>query len=285
LKSNRPKLSAPQKRGPRLCVESLDDRDCPSLIYLNASLEYTGERNVVLWGGVSDEWQTTSTIYFSGAVQGQTTTGSGGMFLLHATASGLGDIQAYAVNSLGYSSDTETLQVSSEAPNATSWVTYGEGREVTISGSIGDEHPQSTTVTLSGPVTGSVTPDEWGNYSYTATASGLGTVSIAVTDAWSLSGSDSVLLAVDPPEITYFEPTQESGVWAFVGYMYGPNPSQATYTLTGLPSLSGISGSVDSDGVAARSVALGPTESGTVTLTITDAWGQSDTATYFVSQG
>jgi hypothetical protein len=350
-------------------VEELDARCCPSQIAsLSVSVQYESARQVLLTGYALDANNEASTVYFSGALDAQVTTAGDGSFSYAADASALGAVSAYAVDADGHISNHVEVDLASLNPNVSASITYGSGQTVIISGNVADEDPASCTVALTGPVTGTVTPDANGNFTYQADAADLGSVSIVATDAWGLTGSTSVDVAsntpavnfsisygtckwvtlsgtvtdndpqsttvvfsgpvsasvtpgpdgsfsvecqasslatitatvtnvwgltgtstvdmsVDPPDITSFTGSEGPGFWTFTGAVAGPDVAETTYTLSGLPSLEGNSGTLNSDGSCNVSIALCPTECGSAELTVTDVWGQTDTVTYYVSQG
>src|SRR5262249_46163520 len=118
-----------------------------------------------------------------------------------------------------------------------------------------------------------------GSYSYTAQASGLGTITAKVIDLWGQQSSAQVKVNPAPPVVSNFQAVEESGplyYCTFSGVVTDKSQSPAGLwvTLGGLPSLTGKKAEVQSDGTWSITVQLQAGECGTATAQTQDAWGQ-----------
>ncbi|HEV7223453.1 MAG TPA: hypothetical protein VGN42_12175, partial [Pirellulales bacterium] len=118
-------------------------------------------------------------VTISGPVAGGVTADSGGNFSLTGTAASLGTETAVASDAgTGLSSAPFSAPIQNNAPTISglSVGPTGNGKYVTISGTVNDESPAGLTVSFSGVASGSATTDASGGFSLYALATGLGTV-------------------------------------------------------------------------------------------------------------
>jgi hypothetical protein len=157
----------------------------------------------------------------------------------------------------------------------------------TVSGQVaGDSPTGGLTVTLSGVVSGSVTTNADGTFTYTGSASGLGQIQAAVTDGAGNTVTSSTTLVATPPTIVNFRAVNNgNNNWTFTGQIQDPNAVGLVVTVAGIPSLdnNNASATVQPNGSFAYTVTLRPGEFGGVTAECVDWWGQaSNEATAYV---
>jgi hypothetical protein len=149
----------------------------------------------------------------------------------------------------------------------------------TVSGQVtGDPSNGGLTVTFGGVVSGSVTTNADGSFTFTAQASGPGQIQASVIDAAGTTATSSINFNVSPPTIVNFEAINNGrNSWTFTGQVEGPYVVGLVVTLRGIPSLNGnnASATVQTDGYFAYTITLQPGEGGAVTAQCIDWWGQA----------
>jgi len=169
-------------------------------------------------------------------------------------------------------------------------VSYGIGRNVTMSGTLSDTPNQSLqAINLGGQVSSTTMTNAYGQYSVTLTASGLGTVTAKAAD--NTSNTASADLTDVTPVITDFFATEGTNhVWTFSGDLtYGGRSTMGMLVyLGGAPiSLSNQTAMVDNSGHFTTNVTLNGTASdnGMATARVVTPWGDwSDFASANVFQ-
>jgi len=154
----------------------------------------------------------------------------------------------------------------------------GPGGTATVSGQVFGASPVGgLTVTLSGVVSGSVTTNADGMFTYTGPASGPGQIQAAVTDAEVKTATSSVTLIISPPTIVNFRAINNgNNNWTFTGQVQGPYAAGMVVTLAGIPSLgNNVSATVQASGSFYYTVTLQPGECGGITANCIDVWGQA----------
>lgn len=154
------------------------------------------------------------------------------------------------------------------------------GHDVRVSGQVQDPYP-GVQVAISGVVSGNVTADSSGNFSFTAYASTLGNVSAIATDAQGNSSTSRVSPVQDPtPQVvglSIMATNVGKGV-TVTGKVECADPGGLTVTFGGQVGLAQTSVTTDSEGNF--SVSTTATQLGTLTAYVTDEWGeQSPTVT------
>jgi hypothetical protein len=155
--------------------------------------------------------------------------------------------------------------------------------QVELSGSVSDTDPGTLVVTFSGSgVSASVTLASSGNFDIFTTASSLGNVTAtAVNQSTNKSSAVSSPIIDQAPVISNFQASQSSGnYWTFTGQVSDDQSvTGLVVTLGGLPSLKGVTATVNSNGWFSITIKLQPGEDGTATAQTTDWWGKvSNTA-------
>ena len=157
---------------------------------------------------------------------------------------------------------------------------------MTVTGRVSGNSPGGLTVTLSGVVSGSVSTNADGTYTYTGPASALGQIQATVTDAWGDTVSSSTTLANQPPAILNFKAVSNgNNSWTFTGQVQDEYATGLVVQLGGIPSLNNGSASVtvQPNGTFTYTISLKPGENCCVTAECSDWWGQaSNEATAFV---
>jgi hypothetical protein len=155
--------------------------------------------------------------------------------------------------------------------------------QVELKGSVSDTDPGSLVVTFSGSgVSTSVTLSSSGNFDLFTTATSLGSVTAtAVNQSTNKSSAVSSPITDQAPVISNFTASQlGGGYWTFQGQVTDDQSvAGLVVTLGGLPSLNGVTATVNSQGWFSVTVKLKPGESGTATAQTADLWGMpSNTA-------
>jgi hypothetical protein len=284
----------PASRLPRpqgcLSLERLEDRDClnnPGLMILGFSATALPGQVGQVSGTVVDDDPASVQLSFSGGVNGTTSAGASGNFSFSMPNASLGTVIAYAVDDENDQCAASTT-LEKPLPVVSLQITYGPERSVTLSGSVSDLDPSGRTVKFTGVVTGSATTDANGNFSYTHDASALGAVSATTTDLWGqTSNPATVNVSVAPPKIYGFTATRIPGItntWTFSGDVNAQSAPFMTVTFSGLPELNGQTTTVAADDSFSDTFNLAVGESGSVTATVTDWWGQTGAASVLVLQ-
>jgi hypothetical protein len=269
--------SALPQRRTRLSFEQLEARDCPAGPVLALSVTPMPGNQVQLIGSANESPPSACPVTFSGVVSGTINTGSDGSFNFITAYSGPGTLSATLVQ--GSSSSTVSTAISgpgtsTTAPSISISVSFGTGPRVTISGTITDTNVSGQTVSISGVVSGSATTDVNGNYSLTAHASSLGSVTASFTDSSGQSASAKTSIAVPPPQITSFTATQDGDMWTFSGTVSAQSPQGMIVNIY-VPGVGNESATVGADGSFSLTVSIPPNTSGTATAQTTDWWGQT----------
>jgi hypothetical protein len=254
---------------------------------LTLSIAYGSGRTVTLSGKVTDAAAGGLTVSFTGQVSGSATTNADGTYSFTAQAAALGTVQASTADAWGQASNTAQVTLASATPRITLSISYGSQRTVTLSGKVTAPSPGGLTVTFTGEVNGSVTTNADGTFSLTTQADGLGTIHASTTDAWGqASNCSQVTVKSNKPVINDFQAVEGSnGTWTFSGQVTDESAPGLMVTLSGLPSLTGKTVTVDSTGCFDLTLQLQPGENGTATAQTIDWWGlTSDAVTEWVSQ-
>ncbi len=149
--------------------------------------------------------------------------------------------------------------------------------QVELMGTVKDSDPGSILVTFSGPgLSTSITLSGSASFDVFTTATALGTVNaVAINQQTSQTGSASTTITDRAPSITNFTASQSGGgYWIFQGQVTDDQTvAGLVVTLGGLPSLQGVTATVNSNGWFSVTVRLKTGESGTATAQTTDCWG------------
>jgi hypothetical protein len=279
-KAVRPRPSA------KLTLEPLEARMCPTITVTSfAAAVINSGTQVQLTGQVTGDTAPGDYVNFSGAVSGQTTTGTNGYFTFVGTASGLGTVNATAENQDLDDSEMVSTTVTEPAPAITNFaVTYGASKSVTLTGTVLAGQPGGLTVTFTGALSGSAVTNSDGTFSFTTTANTLGAVYARATDQWGVQTSQVSLTLASAPQITALSATLASGnSWTLSGTIVDASAAGITISFGGLTSLTGLTTTVASDGTFSFTAKLQSGEAGTATAQFTDSWGlASNQATVYV---
>jgi hypothetical protein len=149
--------------------------------------------------------------------------------------------------------------------------------QVELKGSVSDTDPGTIVITFSGSgVSTSVSLPGSGNFDVTTTASSLGNVTaLAVNQSTNHGNSVSSPIIDQAPVISNLTASQGSGnLWTFTGQVTDDQSVVGlVVTLGGLPSLQGVTATVNSQGWFSVTVQLKASESGTATAQTKDLWG------------
>lgn len=261
-----------------LGVESLEQRDCPAAPTINLSTQQLSDGRVRVSGGVQDEHPSFIAVQLGGVVSATTTTLAGGMFFWEGNASAPGTITANCTDDEGLAAAQATSTLTNSAPTITLNVTYVSGKQVVLAGVVTDETRSGRTVTLAGVVNATVVTNGDGTFTWTGTASALGTVTATTTDFWGIaSNTAQVALVSAAPVISNFDASECPGpsrTWEFSGQVTDESLRGLTVRFGGLPSLEGKTATVQSNGWFYLYLQLEEDEEGTAWCQTTDWWGQ-----------
>lgn len=259
----------------RLGMESLERRLCMFAPTINTFTSNTGAGNdVTVSGHVVDEFPTSVVVTFGGKISGSVSPNAQGNFSFSTTASSLGTVTAVAVDNENLSSSTANSTLTSAVPTVTMSVNESAAdRMVTLSGKITDETLAGRTVTFSGKVSGTATTDSLGNYSFTAQASALGTISVVVSDPWGQASATVVKSATstNPTIVTFLATEGTNENWTFTGTVEDEFPIGLTVTFGGI--LQGRSAVVQSDKSFTLTLQIAVGVHSNATAQVTDWWG------------
>jgi hypothetical protein len=229
---------------------------------------------VELRGMVSDPNPTSVQINFSGVAVGSAYADANGYFDVKTTASGLGRVNASAIDGSGNVAGASG-QVTDAAPSIMMSISYGPNKQVTLKGMVVDAQPGGMLVKFSGVATGCVTTNADGSFSKTLTATSLGTITATTADVWGLSSAaTSVTVANTAPKITLFANDVSGNTWEFSGKVTDEYAPGLIVTFSSsIPELNDKTAVVQADGSFTLAVTLQPGESGWVYATVTDWWG------------
>lgn len=249
---------------------------------LTMTVTQTPGRTVAITGQVNDESPCGSTVSFSGSLSATVTTGDNGYFSYTGQASGLGTISATAWDCWGLASNTAQATLTSNPPSVSMTVTQGANRMVYITGQASDEYPSGLGITLSGPISVTVTTDTTGHFSYSGVASALGTLTATAVDCWGLTGAASYTLTNVAPIISNFQviSTGIGNYWTVEGQVADDFPAGlAVHLNSTIAVLNNVDVTVGSDGWFTYTVQLQNGATGAISAFATDWWGvQSNTA-------
>src|SRR5262249_8329341 len=153
-----------------------------------------------------------------GVATGSVTPDASGHFQLQESISKLGTAFATVKDPGGAVSNTAQATVADPGISLSVSVTQGPHRTVTVTGQASCNSPAGLTVTLSGVVSGSVTTNANGAFTYTGPASALGQIQAAVIDVWGVTATSSTMLTNNPPRIVNFQAINNgNNSWTFTG--------------------------------------------------------------------
>ena len=236
----------------------------------------THDRTITLWGHVYADDPGNLMVTFTGVADVSVRTDANGDFSVTTQASGLGTVYASAIDIWGQQTLISMIDLSANAPQLSLNVSYGEGRTITLSGSVVDQDQGELTVSLTGCVVAQVHTNADGTFSLTTQATGLGPVTASTVDLWGQASNDAtVMLTSSPPVIDQFTAINNGNRWwTFEGHVTAPSPAGMVMQLGGLPSLANATAQVGGGGFFSYVVQLAPNESGVATAQTTDWWGQ-----------
>lgn len=266
-----------------LRLEQLEDRLTPAAPVITSFLAQHIGNQVMISGFFTDETPDTASVTLSGTVS-TTLTPMGGMFYYVGSYTSGGSVTATVTDEEALTASTSG-SIQEPNPNVSvtiSNVSYGAGRQVTITGSVSDSNVQGRAVVFTGAATGSTTCNANGEFSATLTASTLGTVTATVYDSvGQYSDTDTCTLTSGVPSLSNLNISEHDNRWYNItGLVTDESPGGLTVYFGGQPvSLAGLSTTVNSDGTFSLWVQLNGTSSdeGTAHINVSDWWGQAAT--------
>ncbi len=144
------------------------------------------------------------------------------------------------------------------------------GQQLQLTGTVSDADPASVRVSFGGVASGSATPDANGNFSYTGSASGLGTVSAWATDGqMMMSSTVSTQLTKAAPTLTLSVTYGARNSITLSGTVTDLDPGARTVSFTGA-----LSASTTTDSGGNFSFTTTSAQLGTIQAFTTDVYGQ-----------
>jgi hypothetical protein len=270
-RSPRRSVAAPRRR---LHVERLETRFCPASLAVYVSAMPLPNHIAMVYGGVVGNQGSPTTVTFSGAVSGQVGVNSSGSFTFETNQAVLGLITASAVDANGDSGMNRTMLTLDEPVILWANVTYNRRRNITITGQVQDID-SGLPVVLSGVVNATVTTDAGGNFTYTGDASGLGNVTVSVTDLWGLSAfPDYLTITSQKPVISNLMASwQSTNMYIISGHVADEDPFYLAVQFSGLPALKDVSCPVDANGSFSFDMYIPDSQQGFFYADVTDWWG------------
>jgi hypothetical protein len=238
-----------------------------------------------LSGMVMDYNPSTVNITFTGAVTASINADSLGNFSYIGPASGLGTVFAVATDGNNLTSNTSQAQLTKPAPFITMSLTYGTQNTVTVAGQVIDIDAGGRTVNFSGVVSGLVVTNSDGTFSFTARATGLGTIQAVTFDLWAQSSNIAqVTVSSNAPVISMLSGVEGvDGWWTFSGQVTDESPAGLQIIFGGLAEVSGDTATVQTGGTFSLLVQLPVDVVGTLFVQTTDWWGlTSNIATFTI---
>jgi hypothetical protein len=144
------------------------------------------------------------------------------------------------------------------------------GQSVRLNGNVSDPALSTVTVSFTGVMSGSTSVDSSGNFSYTANATGLGTVSAVATDGQQLQSATVQIQVVCPkPSLNLTLLYLNQNKLLLTGTVTAPSRGGLTVTFAGV-----ATGSTVTDANGNFSATVSASGTGNINATVTDAWGQ-----------
>jgi hypothetical protein len=164
-----------------------------------------------------------------------------------------------------------------QAPTIELSYTLNGQRYVTLSGRVTDENPGGLTVSLGGQVNASVVTNPDGTFSWFGQAAALGEVTASTTDTGGLSSNvATVTITYPPPSIVALDAHREyENNWVITGRVGDTGLAGLPVAFSGLASVDGKTAMIQADGTFRLAWTVAPGESGWVTATLSDWWGQT----------
>ncbi len=208
-------------------------------------------------------------VSLSGVVSGQVQTNPDGTFSYISTTSGTGVIDASTTDVWGQSSNTAQTTLSYTAPTLTlNAAPQGDG-SVLLTGQVSDADPSSCTVAFSGALSGSVSTNPDGSFSFIGTASGLGIIDAVATDSQGLTSSTAAVdLSISAPSLTLSVTPQGGQVVTVSGRVSDLDAGNCSVSFSGV-----VSGSVQTNPDGSFSYTTTASGLGVIDAVATDVWG------------
>jgi large repetitive protein len=145
------------------------------------------------------------------------------------------------------------------------------GRMVQLTGQVASDNPAGVTLTFSGVMSGTTSPDASGHFSYTAQASALGTVSAVAVDQNNVSSDPATALVSTPaPALTLTVSYGTQHTVTLSGQVTDVDAGSLTVTFTGV-----VSGSVRTQSDGSFSYTAQASGLGNIQATTVDLWSQA----------
>jgi hypothetical protein len=196
-------------------------------------------------------------------------------------------VYAAGMNSFLQSTDVAETDIALDRPAVSLNISYGAQRNVTVWGHLTGLDNTAQTVHISGVIQGNALTDDSGDFSLTALASGLGTISVSETDLWGqVSNTASVNTTDDAPRIEDFAVTCTNGnVFTFTGRVIDQYAEGLLIRFGGLVSLQNLTATVEEDGTFAMTCEILALDLGGTASAVTTDWWGLDSNTVLVAVG
>ena len=245
----------------------------PPSISLNVATTGYGTQ-LHLWGTVTADSPSGLGVQLWGVANGWISTNPDGSFDTTIEASALGNIAASAIDVWGNFTMT-SIDVTNSAPSLNLYVSpTGNGTQVHVWGNVADDDPAWLDVAIAGVINGNLTTSYDGSFAGYFDAASLGSVMVAVTDRWGQAAMASALVESAQPTLNlYATPTGYGTQVHLWGNITGIQLAGVTVSLAGI-----INNSVVTDGNGNFDLTIDASSLGQLSATITNAWGQTASA-------
>jgi hypothetical protein len=264
------------RRYRKIGFECLENRYCLSAPSITSfQIDSVDGAEVTVSGYVIDEWPEYAEVILDGVLNEVAYPDSTGYFECIGDASGVGTIEAIAIDDEYLWSDPAEVELQSQVPSVTSLqIVYNGKNDITIQGKISDEDPEDATVYIYGAVFEELTPDANGDFSVDITDASLGSIEVYAVDALDQE-SDTLYddITSDAPEIVNFSAIVSPGnVLTVEGDVIDEDAAGLTVEITWLDETYEVT--VDQFGHFVWIHQLNPGDNGWVSALTFDWWGQ-----------
>ncbi len=191
----RGKLNNKRRQQP-LCVEPLEERECPAVVPLTLDAVVQPAHSVQLSGHYTGSEPSGVTIIFSGAVTGASTiTDANGYFSLTTSENvSLGTVFASTLDENQQPTNTTSDVITVDAPTVSLEISVLSGDSLVVIGHT-ENHDALGAVTFSGILSGTTNIDSNGDFEFDNSVPGPGVLTATVVNEWGLSASAEISVA------------------------------------------------------------------------------------------
>jgi hypothetical protein len=263
----------PKRSRPRLSLECLEDRDCPSAPILTSTFQTLINGGFTIAGMVADSQPSGITVTFTGAVNGTAVTNSQGIFSYNTVSDG-GVETAYAKDAQGLYSNNSSLILPYFTPSISNFqATQIAGQTFNFTGKVTDPILAGMQVTLGGlpsinGVTVPVNADGTFGLLVTLQPGECGIASAQTVNSVGKNSNLATCLVDTVPSLTTSIAYGSKGAITLSGQVTASQPGGLTVNFTGA-----VTGSTVTNADGTYSVQLQGSKLGMIQAQTTDGWG------------